>query len=172
MPFPPCPHLPEPLPQMDAGILSAHGSARDAAFYLSCLTYGHYLWQRGLAGRAILKLDRAFGADLSPDDPVLRDWPLPYKPMAWFLTHATDESFVGNPRVHFQHFADRMNEPRREQRRWRAWACWHLARRLRPHLPADPKHLVEEPSPDLIAARLDAYGHPGETALWLAALES
>jgi hypothetical protein len=25
-----------------------------------------------------------------------------------------------NPRVHFQHYAGRMNEPRREQRRWRA----------------------------------------------------
>ena len=42
--------------------LSAHGPARDGAFYLTALTYGHYLWQQGQVARAILKLDRALGA--------------------------------------------------------------------------------------------------------------
>ena len=69
-------------------------------------------------------LDRAFGADLAPGEPVLAAWPLPYAAMAWLLQHTPPETFIGNPRVHFQHLADRMNEPRREQRRWRAWACW------------------------------------------------
>jgi len=91
---------------------------------------------------------------------------MPYAAMAWMLVHAPSERLVGNPRVHFQHYADRMNEPRREQRRWRAWACWGLARAVLPDLPGDPKHSVEEPSGDEIAARLDHHGFPGESELW------
>jgi len=151
---------------MDARALSAHGPAREAAFYLTALTYAHYLWQHGLAARALLKLDRALGADLRGDEPVLRDQPLPYAAMAWFLRHTPPEVFLGNPRVHFQHLADRMNEPRREQRRWRAWACWALSRAVRPEFAADPKHRVVEPPVELIAKKLTAHGIPGETALW------
>jgi len=155
---------------MDAGALSAHGAARDAAFYLTALTYGHYLWQNGRAARAILKLDRALLADLRGDEPVLRDWPLPYAAMAWLLRHTPADVFIGNPRVHFQHLADRMNEPRREQRRWRTWACWAICRAARPEFPADPKHRVTEPTLELIAAKLAEHGLPGEAALWQAAL--
>jgi hypothetical protein len=68
--------------------------------------------------------------------------------------------------VHFQHYADRMNEPRREQRRWRAWACWALARRVLPHLPEDPRHLVAEPTVEQIASHLVRHGMPGEAELW------
>ena len=154
---------------MDASALSAHGMARDAAFYLTALTYAQYLWQRGLAARAILKLDRALGADLRGDEAVLRQWPLPYAAMAWFLRHTPPEVFIGNPRVHFQHLADRMNEPRREQRRWRTWACWALCRTVRPEFAADPKHKVVEPTLELIAEKLTAHGMPGETGVWQAA---
>ncbi|MBA3850486.1 MAG: hypothetical protein C0502_10925 [Opitutus sp.] len=157
---------------MDAGALTALGEDRGPVFYRTTLTYGHYLWQRGLAARATLCLDRAFGADLRGDESVLRDHPLPYAAMRWFLQRTPPEIFIGNPRVHFQHFADRMNEPRRDQRRWRAWACWALARRVRPEWPGDPKHHVNEPSLDDIAARLDAHGIPGETALWRGVLEA
>ena len=153
---------------MDAGVLTAHGKDRGADFYLAAITYGNYLWQHGHAGRAILKLDRAFGADLRGDEPVLRDWPLPYLAMGWILRHAP--SFVGNPRVHFQHLADRMNEPRRDQRRWRMWACWALCRLAIPDLPDDPKHEVTEPTFELIEDMLNQYGHPGEAALWLQAV--
>lgn len=170
MPLPPCPHLPPAPPAMNAGALTAHGAARDGAFYLTALTYGHHLWQRGLAARAVLCLDRALGADVPPDAPVLRDWPLPYAAMGWFLRHTPPDIFIGNPRVHFQHLADRMNEPRRDQRRWRTWACWALARRIRPEWPADPRHAVTEPLLDEIAARLAAHGHPGEPELWRNAL--
>lgn len=169
--LPPCPHLPAPPAQMDAGALSAHGPARDGAFYLTTLTYGHFLWQRGQAARAILKLDRAFGAGLRGDEPVLRQWPLPYDAMAWFLRHTPAGVFIGNPRVHFQHLADRMNEPRREQRRWRMWACWGLTRMALPDLPGDPKHEVEEPTFDSIAQKLTVYGLPGEVETWHAALK-
>lgn len=155
---------------MDAGALSAHGAARDAAFYLTALTYAQSLWQRGLAARAILSLDRALGADLRGDDPILRSWPMPYRPMAWFLRHTPPDVFIGNPRVHFQHLAARMNEPRREQRRWRIWACWQITRVVRPEYSADPRHKVAEPRTDEIAGQLDRHALPGESAHWLAVL--
>jgi hypothetical protein len=155
---------------MDAGALSIHGKARDAAFYLTALTYGHYLWQRGLAARAVLSLDRALGADLRGDEPVLVAWPLPYRAQAWFLHHTPKDVFIGNPRVHFQHLADRMNEPRREQRRWRIWACWAISRIVLPDLADDPKHEVTEPTFDTIGDQLDAHGIPGERQIWEDAL--
>ena len=151
---------------MNAGALSALGPDRGEAFYLTALTYGHYLWQRGLAARAILCLDRALGADLPGDAAVLHDWPMPYAALAWMLAEVPEGVFVGNPRVHYQHLADRMNEPRREQRRWRAWACWALTRRVRPDYAADPKHAVVEPGEALITDQLLAHGLPGEAGLW------
>lgn len=156
---------------MDAGALTAHGEVRDGAFYLTALTYGQYLWQRGLAARAILCLDRALGADLRGPEPELQAWPLPYAAMGWLLKNTPEGVFIGNPRVHFQHLADRMNEPRRDQRRWRTWACWSIARTVRPEYPADPKHPVVEPDDALIARRLEIHGLPGEALLWLAAKE-
>ncbi|MDB6114695.1 MAG: hypothetical protein JWQ62_1640, partial [Lacunisphaera sp.] len=84
---------------------------------------------------------------------------------------APPDVFIGNPRVHFQHLADRMNEPRREQRRWRTWACWALTRVVRPEFPPDPKHEVHEPSLDVIAQKLAAHGMPGEAALWQAVIK-
>lgn len=161
-----CPYLPVPPEEMDANALSQHGAARDGAFYLTALTYGNYLWQRGFSARAILKLDRALGADLKGDEDVLHQWPLPYRAMSWILRHAPADTLVGNPRVHFQHLADRMNEPRREQRRWRAWACWALTRAILPHLPNDPKHDVHEPDMDLIKTQLMSHGIEGEAELW------
>lgn len=169
--FPACPHLPPAPAGLDWRALHAfRKSDRGPEFYRACLEYGQDLWQRGFAARALLCLDRAFGADLRGDEPVLRVAPLPYAAMAWLITHTPPGVFLGNPRVHFQHYADRMNEPRREQRRWRAWACWALARRIRPELPADPKHDVREPTLVEIADALRAHGLPGEVELWQQAL--
>jgi len=151
---------------MNASALTAHGDDRDAGFYLTALTYAQYLWQRGLAARAILKLDRALLSDLRGHEDELRQWPLPYEAMAWFLRHTPPDVFIGNPRVHFQHLADRMNEPRREQRRWRTWACWAITRVVRPEFPADPKHEVTEPTPEIIAQKLKEHGMPGEADYW------
>lgn len=156
---------------MDARALTAHGDERDADFYLTALTYAQYLWQRGFAARAILKIDRALLADLRGDEPVLQQWPLPYEAQAWLLRHTPRDVFIGNPRVHFQHLADRMNQPRRDQRRWRIWACWAIARKVRPEFPHDPRHDVIEPTLDEIAARLDRHGIPGESAHWRAVLD-
>ena len=166
--LPPCPHLPPPKPGLDWRALNSFGSGdRGERFYHACLEYAHSLWQRGHAARAVLCLDRAMGADLRGPEPVLGDWPVPYAALAWLLRHTPKGVFIGNPRVHFQHYAGRMNEPRREQRRWRAWACWALARRVMPELKGDPRHRVEEPAMAEIEARLRALGVPGEAELWL-----
>lgn len=157
---------------MDWRNFDAHGESRDPAFYFTALQYGHYLWRRGFAARAILCLDRAMGANVRADDAELSTWPMPYAAMAWFLTHTPEGVFIGNPRVHFQHYADRLKSPRRDIRRARAWACWAITRRLRPLLPGDPRHRVVEPSETEIAAWLDAHGLPGETALWRSVLET
>lgn len=168
--LPPCPHLPSAPAAMDASALTAHGNDRGGAFYLTALIYAQYLWQRRQVARAILKVDRALGADLRGDEPELAAWPLPYAALGWILREAPRDLFIGNPRVHYQHLAGRMNEPRREQRRWRAWAGWAVARAVRPEWPADPKHQVREPTLDEIEARLTVYGLPGEAALWRQAL--
>ncbi len=169
--LPPCPYLPTPRPGLDWRSLHAYRAEdRGEEFYYACLEYGHALWIRGLPARGLLCLDRAFGADLQGSEPMLRQWPMPYAATRWFLTHGPDDRWVGNPRVHFQHYADRMNEPRRDQRRWRAWGCWALTRVVRPDLPPDPLHPVAEPSTDVIYARLREFGVPGEADEWRSAL--
>ncbi len=166
-PLPRCPHLPAPRAVLDWRLLHGFRDAhRGEEFYRACLEYGHALWLRERPARAMLCLDRAFGAELRGDERVLHDWPLPYGAVAWLLVHTPARMFLGNPRVHFQHYAGRMNEPRRDQRRWRAWACWALVRAVRPDLPGDPRHEVIEPTNDEIAAGLSRAGVPGETGLW------
>jgi hypothetical protein len=166
--MPVCPHLPTPRPNMDWRIYEPYGETRGAGFYGAALEYGHFLWHRQLPARAILCLDRAMGADLGGDEPVVNSWPIPYAAMAWFLREVPRELFCGNPRVHFQHYADRMNAPRKEVRQWRAWACWAIARTVRPELPGDPRHTVVEPTWEAIGAGLDAAGLPGEAEQWAA----
>jgi hypothetical protein len=146
------------------------GDDRGDRFYLRCLTYAHYLWIRGLAARAILAADRALLADLRGDEPALTRYPLPYRALVWMIASTPRDVFIGNPRVHYQHLADRVREPRRAQRSARAWACWHLARIVRPDLPGDPRHIVREPAADELAHALAAHGIPGEAATWLTAL--
>ncbi|MBI5768921.1 MAG: hypothetical protein HZA93_14075 [Verrucomicrobia bacterium] len=172
-PLPPCPHLPAPRDGLDWRMLHAFRETdRGGAFYLACLEYGHALWSRRLAARAILCLDRAMGAELAGTEAELHAWPMPYAAMAWCIAHTPPGVFLGNPRVHFQHYADRMNEPRRDQRRWRAWACWALTRAVRPEFAGDPRHRVVEPALEEIAAALDRHGYAGETRLWRDVLET
>lgn len=170
-PFSPCPFLPAPRDGLDWRTLHVYrNNPRGPEFYHACLEYGQSLWGRGLAARAMLCLDRAMGADLKGDESVLQDWPLPYAAMVWFMVHTPPDVFIGNPRVHFQHYADRLGEPRREQRRWRAWACWALACKAKPAWPGDPKHAVVEPTLADIAANLERHGSPGEAQLWQSVL--
>ena len=167
----PIPQLPPPNPELTWRTLNAYRDGeRTAAFYEACLTYAQTLWTKRLPARAILCLDRAFGAKLAANDPILQKYPLPYHAMAHILSKAESEDFLGNPRVHFQHYADRLGEPRKQQRKWRAWACWAIARTLRPEFPADPRHEVTEPSLDEISAQLLLHGHKDEAATWSKAL--
>ncbi|MDQ8188204.1 hypothetical protein [Pelagicoccus sp. SDUM812002] len=161
------PQLPNPETGMSWRSLNQFRAGdRGADFYLACLQYGQHLWLQGLPARAILCLDRAWGADLSGDEPVLQDWPLPYVALVSLLQQAPQDAFLGNPRVHFQHYADRVGEPRRDQRKWRSWACWALSKATLPELPGDPKHAVEEPTLELIEKALSKHGHQGEVDLW------
>jgi hypothetical protein len=95
---------------------------------------------------------------------------MPYEALVWMLGNVPSDLFIGNPRVHFQHYADRMNEPRRDQRRWRAWACWAITRAVRPEWPADPRHNVREPTDAEIERALREHGLPGEADTWTAVL--
>ncbi len=151
---------------MDWRIYQSHGDRRGPGFYGTCLEYGHYLWWIRQPARALLCLDRAMGADISMSDPVVGSWPMPYAAMAWIMREVPRDLFCGNPRVHFQHYADRMNEPRKELRQWRAWACWALAREVRPELPGDPNHDVREPELEEIASGLELCGLAGEKEQW------
>ena len=153
--LPACPFLPPPREGLDWRLLAAHRDAhRGEDFYLDCLEYAHSLWARGLAARALLCLDRAFGAELAGGEAVLAAWPMPYAATAWMMRETPTGVFLGNPRVHFQ------------QRRGRAWACWALARTVLPELPPDPRHEVAEPSLAQIAAELDRHAFPGEAEQW------
>ncbi len=170
--LPPCPHLPRLSPDitLDFRILHELGDDRGEVFYQRCLEYAHYLWQRGLAARGMLAADRALLADLHGDEPVLAEHPLPYAALAWMIAATPPGVFLGNPRVHYQHLADRVRGHRQAQRSARAWACWHLARVVRPELPPDPRHTVQEPSLETTASALDAHGIAGERRVWQAAL--
>ena len=96
---------------------------------------------------------------------------MPYAAMAWLLREVPRDLFCGNPRVHFQHYADRMNEPRKALREARAWACWAIAREVRPELPGDPKHEVREPTLTEIELALRTGSGAREADLWRAVLK-
>ena len=167
-----CPHLPDPVEAMDWKHLNAHRETLGGEFFLTALRYGQQLWTDNLPARALLAVDRALYANLKGDEPELRDHPLPYAAIAWLVKNNPDDTFTGNARVHYQHLADRVRGDREYLKRWRAWAAWALVRRVRPDLPADPKHAVVEPDEALIAAELALHGIPGEVAMWRAALEN
>lgn len=146
--------------------LAAYREDQGADFYLEALTYGQTLWQRQLPARSLLALDRALFADVPAEATVLARWPLPYRAVLWIILHNPPGSFIGNPRVHFQHLADRLRGKREAQRRWRTWACWGLVHAACPELPGDTKHAVDEPTPACIENQLQTHGIAGEATLW------
>ena len=174
---PPCPLLPpiaQPRTAADLNVFSK--SDRGPAFYLACLEYAQSLWQKGLPAQAILQCNRALSVPLDADEPVLREWPLPYQALAWILVHRPAGQFIGNPRRHWQHLATRMVEPHKALRTWRAWACWYLSTILLPEteFPADLKQIREEgvvePTFDTIFQELGRHSHPDDLAAWQHAL--
>ncbi|MGF1483402.1 MAG: hypothetical protein ACFBZ8_03455 [Opitutales bacterium] len=145
--------------------------ADGAGFYNAALEYAHSLWLDGLPGRAILLLDRALFAESRPSGWSAPQAPCPYAALRWILENHPEGSLVGNPRVHFQHLADRLQGARREQRRWRVWAAWAITRHICPELSPDLRHRVVEPTFAQIEAALGQHGLDGEAACWQRVLE-
>ena len=169
--LPACPFLPVPTRNLSAASIRAVGADRGPAFYELALECAQALWLAGLPAQSLLLVNRAYGADLRGDEPVVVRWPIPYAATAWLMEHRREEQFIGNPRRHFQHLATRMVEPRKELRTWRAWACWRLACLIFPECPADGRQIAEEgvrePAEGEISAQLSLLGWPGEADTWL-----
>lgn len=142
-----------------------------AEFYENALRYGHCLWRRGLAGRALLALARALYAEVPAGDPVLARHPLPYAALGWIVREQPRDAFPGNPRISFQHQATRLRGERQAVRRARAWAAWAVVRRARPGLPPDAAQDIREPDIATIAENLRHHGLPGEPETWRNALD-
>ncbi len=169
---PACPWLPKVLEPHDFTITRRHGSARGAAFYQDALRYAQSQWISGKPAQALLQLDKAWMADLTNGDPVLRQDPPPYQALAWIMRQAAggNHGYLGNPVRHFQHLASRMSGPRAEVRSWRAWLCLHLAERVLPPagFPRDGRQLAREglwvPGFGRTLVAVAATGWPGEAA--------
>ena len=121
-----------PLLPVVGGVLTAQVTVEfkrnyNADFYHASLRYAQSLWMEGKPAQALLQLNKALMADLAGDETILSEWPLPYAAKRWVMVNCPAGEFLGNPVRHYQHLATRMSGPRPELRRWRAWACFHLA---------------------------------------------
>lgn len=169
---PPCPWLPEVAAPLDHSVTRRHGKNRGPAFYQDSLAYAQSHWRSGKPAQALLQLNKAWMTDTAPPSDLLDRHPSPYRPLVWILRNAADGShgFLGNPVRHFQHLATRMSGPNPELRIWRAWICFHLARRsLRPaEFPTDGHQLARTglwvPGWQLALNILTHTGWPGEAA--------
>jgi hypothetical protein len=168
----------EPLTHV---VMAPFRNDRGPEFYQTALAYAASLWLQGLPARSLLQINRAFSADFTGDEAILKRWPLPYAAAAWVIANRPqlgNDFFIGNPRRHYQHLATRMVPPRQEQRTCRAWACWYLSVQLLPadQFPADEKQIAEEgitePSEQDIATGLQNHGVPGECAVWQSVVAS
>ena len=167
---PGCPTLPSPDGPMSWRDLEAARQEGEPSHYLACLRYGQWLWTRGLPARALLAVDRGLFCDVPSGDPALAAHPLPYRVIRWMVAQDIGADFIGNPRVHYQHLADRVRGGREHRVRWRAWAAWAVVRAARPDWPGDPRHEVREPDLGEIRAGLGRHGVDGEIDAWAAAL--
>lgn len=164
----PCPLLPEVTHPHGHMVTRVHAPAKCDRFYHAALCYAQSLWREAKPAQAILQLNKAFMADLRGDEPVLQFHPPPYAVLVWFLENRPDGPFLGNPVRHFQHLATRVTGERKEIRSWRAWACFHLARRILPpdEFPPDHEQIGEEslviPDWELVLDQIRILGWPGE----------
>jgi hypothetical protein len=144
--FSPCPLLPEVTHPHGHMVTRAHAPEKGERYYFATLCYAHSLWREGKPAQAILQLNKAFMADLQGNEQVLIDHPPPYAVLRWFLENRPADRFLGNPVRHFQHLATRVSGERKEIRAWRAWACFHLSRRILPadEFPPDEEQVAKE----------------------------
>lgn len=168
----PCPHLPKVDRVWRADDMLPFRRDRSAAYYEAALSYAQSLWIEGKPAQALLQLNKALSADLSGNESVLEKWPPPYRAKAWIIFRGrSGTAFLGNPVRHYQHLATRMNAIHPIPRRWRAWACFHLAESFadpsfeRDHHQIQTEDIVIPTMPD-VAAGLEAAGWPGERAAW------
>lgn len=172
----PCPFLPETDHVCTHVDLEAVGADRGPVFYETALKYAQSLWRTGYPAKSLLLCSRAMAADLHKGDEVLHRWPLPYQAVAWILVNRKEGQFLGNPRLHYQHLASRMVEPKKELRTWRAWACWYLAKELlaQAEFPGDMiqirKEGMVEPTHDEISCQLGKLSTLNDDRCWNAAL--
>ena len=151
--------------------LRGFGRRRDAEFYVTALRYAQTLWSRGMPAQAILQLNRAWSAELDSQDPVLSEWPPPYRALTWMLERRPAGRFVGNPVRHFQHLATRVRGRDAEIRSWRAWACFRLAGKILPEgdFPRDQLQEAREglvfPGSERILCEIERLGWAGESEL-------
>lgn len=169
MTIPLCPYLPFPKKEMSYRNLRELRGGNIEAFYLTALSYGHYLWLKGYSGRAILAITRALYANLPAEAEVLREWPLPYRALHWIVANHPSQDYPGNPRISFQHQATRLRGDRVAIRRARAWAVWKLICSAKPDLPADTTQGIKQPTLGEIEQRLVKHGHSNEVQIWQSA---
>jgi len=169
----PCPFLPLPERAYTVRDIQALGKDRDAEFYHAALNYAQTLWLEGFPAKTLLFINRALSCNL-PDISLQNPYN-PFKAVAWVLHQRPADTFIGNPRRHYQHLATRMVEPHKPLRVWRAWACWSLSKRLLPEneYPADLKQITEEgivePRHQDIEEQLRALSPNNDAEAWLAA---
>lgn len=131
------PHLPEASPDLGPYHTRQHRAKGGSTFHRACLELSQSLWLQEKPAQAILQLNKA---SMIPDQAA------PYSALVWFLAHRRDNLFIGNPVRHFQHLASRMSGDHAELRRWRAWACFHLAEISLPwpDFPRDQEQIDQE----------------------------
>jgi hypothetical protein len=170
--IPPCPWLPAVVAPLDYAVTRRHGRDRGPAFYQDALAYAQSHWRCGRPAQALLQLNKAWSADQDLPPAVLAAHPPPYRALVWMLRHGARDAcgFLGNPVRHFQHLATRIAGPQPELRAWRAWLCFHLARRSLPAAwyPPDGPQLARGglwlPAWHCARERLTRLGWPGESA--------
>jgi hypothetical protein len=171
-----CPWLPQPGGVLGPEVTRELAGERGVAYYRAALCYAQSLWREGKPAQAILQLNKAFTARLAADAAVLGEWPAPYRALGWMLRERPDGVFLGNPVRHFQHLATRVRGLDRELRAWRAWGCFHLARRVLPEdgFPVDAEQVEREglafPEWDQVLAELGRRGWNGEVAALVGAV--
>lgn len=145
---PPCPYLPEISEPHDFSLTQRHGRDKGAEFYVDALRYAQSQWLAQKPAQAILQLNKAWMADLSANEGILKSHPAPYRALVWIMENASNGKwgYLGNPVRHFQHLATRMSGPRAEIRSWRAWMCFHLAEKTlgTSEFPRDGEQLARE----------------------------
>lgn len=126
---------------------------------------------QGKPAQAILQLNKAWSAEMEGDEEVLARWPPPYRVLEWMLVNRPEGRFLGNPVRHFQHLATRVSGRNAVVRSWRAWACYHISKRLLPEdgFPPDLIQIERErlriPDPDEVIEGLQSHGWRGEAEL-------